>query len=87
MTIERNDTVKITKGCRAYDIHANASGKVLDVVVLDRKEVKLLLSINGKTHAFFVRHENRLSDPTVRMNKGDPTRTVEIRLLKKAVAA
>jgi hypothetical protein len=84
MTIETNDTIKITKGCRAYDIGAHALGKVLSVDVLDRNEVRLALSLNGKTHVFFVRHSNRLADPTVRAHKGDPTRSIEFRLLRKA---
>lgn len=79
-TIIEGQTVTITKGCKARGIK---KGRALVVSITELgadygHSVKVVLAYNGKNYAFFARHVNRLSDPEVNLNDGDPTHAIKV---------
>lgn len=82
-----NTRVMITKGCKALGIDKGTTARVVSVEALGAEyshSVRVCVQfINGfkagKTFALFARHTNRLADPIVRFNNGNPSNTVEVR--------
>ena len=82
-----NGRVVITKGCKARGVTKGATAVVKAVEPLGADyghSVKITLwfqnsFLAGKTFSFFARHPNRLSDPIVGMNDGNPTHKIEVR--------
>lgn len=80
--------VKIEKGCKARDVSKGASAKVMSVEKMGADyshAVKVTLFflntfLSGKTLTFYARHENRLADPVVNLNDGNPLHTIQVRL-------
>lgn len=78
--------VRVQKGCAAFGIAKGTTLQIQEVIPLGVEyshQVRVVFSpLNGfktgKVFAFYARHPNRLSDSVVRMNSGDPTRTLEI---------
>jgi hypothetical protein len=86
MSIEKGDTIQVYKGCRALDILVGVLGTVTEVIPMGSDyshSVKVVLVIAGKPRVLFARHINRLSDPIVNLNNGNPYNKVQIRLIKK----
>lgn len=79
--------VKITKGCNARSVTKGATAVIKAVEPLGAEyghQVKVSLYFlnsfaSGKTMAFYARHPNRLADPEVRLNDGNPSHTVVVR--------
>ena len=81
--------VTIVKGFQARDI-TKGSTAVVTVIPLGKEygySVKVTLTFvsgssmvyQGRAVSFYARHPNRLSDPVVRMNDGNPLHTIEVR--------
>ncbi len=78
--------VKIAKGLQSTYVTKGLSASVVEVVEMGAEwghSVKVVLKMlngfeAGKTKIFFARHKNRLADVSVRLNKGDPTKYIEI---------
>ena len=74
--------IKIVKGCRARNLSKGTRGTVTAVTELGADyshQVRVTIQIPGRTIAWCARHINRLSDPTVRLNDGNPLHTIEIK--------
>lgn len=87
--ITKGCTVIITKGCRPRNIDKNVLAEVVAVVELGADyghSIKLYLRLlNGfnarEMRVLYARHRNRLADPIVNLNDGNPLHTVKIRLV------
>ena len=80
-TITAGTTVTITKGCKARGIK---KGRALVVSVTPMGAdyghfVRVVLAYHGSNYVFSARHINRLSDPEVNLNDGNPTHTIKIK--------
>lgn len=81
------DKVRIDKGCAARGISKNATAQIVSITPLGADyshHVKIVFRMlngrnAGKTFGFFAQHVNRLSDPTVRVNDGNPFHVVVLR--------
>lgn len=81
--------VRISKGCQARKLPKGVTCRVISIEpqgVDYRYSVKVVIkTLNGfsagKTFVLFAHHENRLADPTVRLNDGNSAHTVEIQLV------
>ena len=79
--------LQITKGCNARGVTKGVTVRVLSVEALGADyghSVKVRFQpINGfktsQIFAFYARHTNRLADPIVRMNDGNPSHVIEAR--------
>ena len=72
--------VRVTKGCKARDIPKGTVARVT-VVELGPKyshQVQVTLRYSTRVLSFYARHINRLNDPVVNLNDGDPTHTLQI---------
>lgn len=86
-----NDRIRIEKGCKIRGIDKGTSAQVTAVTPLGaeyshsvRVALVMLNGFNsGKTFLFYARHMNRLNDPIVRMNDGDPLHFIEVRKVSK----
>ena len=90
-TSQANVTVgtrlQITKGCNARGVAKGVTVQVLSVEALGADyghSVKVRFQpVNGfkagQIFAFYARHANRLADPIVRMNDGNPSHVIEAR--------
>jgi len=79
--------VRIEKGCKALDVAKNTTATVVGVhqdgpdyghtvtVVLQFRNGFLA----GKKRGFTARHKNRLSDPLINLNDGNPLHRIQIR--------
>jgi hypothetical protein len=80
------DRIVIVKGCKPCGLDKGVTARVADVTPLGAEyghNVKVVLNpLNGfkagRRMAFYARHVNRLSDPIVRMNDGNPSHTIEV---------
>jgi hypothetical protein len=80
------DRVKLLKGTKARGLDKGITARIESIEQLGAEyshAVKVVLQpLNGfqagKRFAFFVRHMNRLSDPTLKMNDGNPSHTIEV---------
>jgi hypothetical protein len=80
------DRVKLVKGTKARGLDKGITVRIEAVEQLGADyshAVKVVIKpLNGfkagSLLAFFVRHRNRLSDPVVRMNDGNPSHTIEV---------
>lgn len=78
--------VRLEKGCRALDLAKGTTAVIVEVRELGadyahavRVSFRFVNGFKaGKTVAMFARHVNRLSDPVVRLNNGDPTKAIEL---------
>lgn len=83
-TLAVGSKVRITKGCTARSVTKGATAVVKAVEPLGAEyghQVKVSLYFlnsfaSGTTMAFYARHPNRLADPEVRLNDGNPNHTV-----------
>ncbi len=79
--------VVIQKGCAARSVIKGTSAVLTTVEALGaeyshsvRVSLQFLNGIGaGRTISFYARHMNRLSDPIVRMNDGNPFHVIEVR--------
>jgi hypothetical protein len=79
--------VVISKGCKAREVTKGATAVIKAVEALGADyshAVKVTLwfqnsFLAGKTLSFTARHMNRLSDPIIGMNDGNPLHRIEIR--------
>lgn len=79
--------VVIAAGCKALDINKNVTAKVVAIQELGAEGghfVKVTLQFlngfqAGKSRSLYARHINRLSDPIVNLNDGNPCHKVQIR--------
>jgi hypothetical protein len=73
-------SVKILKGCKARNVSVG-SATIKDVTELGKDygySVRVLLAYNGRLIAFYARHPNRLADPQVSLNDGNPLHNIKI---------
>jgi hypothetical protein len=78
--------ILIQKGCKARSVAKGVTALVTAVTPLGAEyshQVRVSLQLvngmgAGRRIAFFARHQNRLSDPVVRMNDGNPFHTIEV---------
>jgi hypothetical protein len=83
-TLTTGTRVRIVKGCQAREI-TNGSVAEVEVYPLGKEygysvKVTLIFYGSGRVVSFYARHPNRLSDPVLRMNDGNPLHTIEVRL-------
>jgi hypothetical protein len=81
--------IVVTKGCDARNVRKGMNAKVLEVTEGERREAKVRIEfptrwsesrgVTGSTLVFYARHVNRLSDPVVGMNDGNPLHRIEVR--------
>ena len=79
--INHNKTISITKGCASLGIK-KGRGTLVSTQELGADygySVRVVISTHGKTYAFYARHINRLSDPEVNLNNGNPTKTIKVK--------
>jgi hypothetical protein len=84
--INAGSRVRIAKGCKAREIRKGVTAFVQAVEPLGaafghevRVTLKLLNGFGaGRVVNFYARHTNRLSDPTVRLNDGNPLHVIEV---------
>lgn len=73
--------VVIAKGCAARGVVKGSRATVV-VTPLGKEygySVKVTLTFDGgRVLSFFARHPNRLSDPVIRMNDGNPFHIIEV---------
>jgi hypothetical protein len=81
--------VKIVKGCKARNMNKGATYLVSAVTELGadyshavRVTLQRLQGFGPDRVSFTARHINRLSDPTVRMNDGNPSNVIEVQRVK-----
>lgn len=82
------DRVRVVKGCKPCGLDKGVTAAVKSIQPLGADyghSVKVVLEpLNGfkagKSLGFYARHLNRLSDPIVRMNDGNPSHTIEVQL-------
>jgi hypothetical protein len=82
-----NARVKIEKGCKARGIDKGCTAQVTSITPMGadyghcvRVSFTVLNGFGaGKSYAFYARHINRLSDPVIRLNDGNPHHVIEIR--------
>jgi hypothetical protein len=78
--------IRVSKGCKAFGVDKGVSAKVLEVTPLGadyshQVQVRLFFLNgfkSGKTITLTARHPNRMSDTSVRLHNGDPTKNIEI---------
>jgi hypothetical protein len=78
--------VKVTKGCKAFDIPKGVSAQVIDIKELGKDfnyNVSVTLKFlngfrSGKTTTLQARHPNRLQDSIVRLSCANPLKFIEI---------
>jgi hypothetical protein len=85
-TLTPGTRVRIEKGCKARDVVKGTRAIVTAVEAMGadyshsvRVTFKFLNSFKaGESMSFYARSVNRLRDPIVRMNDGNPTNTIEM---------
>jgi hypothetical protein len=85
--ISGGDRAMLVKGCKPCGLDKGITIQIKEVRPLGadygHSVQVVLMPLNGfkagKTMSFYARHVNRLSDPIVRMNDGNPSHTIEIR--------
>lgn len=80
--IKIGSQVKIVKGCRARNITKGQTAYVSSVQDMGAEYshmVKVTLQLSGRTVSFWARHINRLSDPIVNLNDGNPLNKIQIK--------
>lgn len=82
--LTENCMVQIVKGCRARGVNKGTSCRVTKIEHLGPDygcSVKVVIALDSRTSkVFYVKHKNRLADPIVRMNTGNPLQTIEVKL-------
>lgn len=86
-TVTIGSRLVVTKGCKARGIDKGVTIRVIGVEALGAEyghSVKVRFQLvngfkSGQNFAFFARHANRLADPIVRMNDGNPSHVIEVR--------
>ena len=78
------DCVVIVKGCKAREVGKGMSAFVTVTPLGPEYSYFVRVTLRffgklGKTLVFYARHVNRLSDPVIRMNDGDPLHVIEVR--------
>lgn len=80
-------TVIIEKGCRAYDAAKGARYNVLNIKDFEGGARLSLSWVGGNQGALhltlWVRYRKHLANDTFNTNKGDPTRVVKLRVVKR----
>jgi len=85
-SIAEGTRLRLVKGCKARGLDKGITVRVVGITPLGAEyshAVKVTFRpVNGfsagKTFGFYVRHANRLTDPVVRLNDGNPTHTIEV---------
>lgn len=78
--ITANTKVVITKGLKARNITKGQKAIVAGVTELERRSVRVTLQFNdGRRVSFYGQHVNRLGDPEVKLNTGDPTQKIALK--------
>lgn len=80
--------ITIVKGCRARGVNRHVTAEVTEVTSLGVEygySVKVAFrTLNGmgagKTFTFYARHVNRLTDPIIGLNDGNPMHTIRVRV-------
>ena len=87
IALTANTRVRLEKGCKAREIDKGTTAKITEITPMGadyghcvRVTFMMLNGFkSGKTFSFYARHMNRLTDPIIRMNDGNPLHTIEIR--------
>jgi hypothetical protein len=82
-----NARIRLEKGCKARGLDKGTTAQVTAIEPMGadyghfvRIRFTMLNGFKaGKCFSFYARHVNRLSDPIIRMNDGNPSHTIEIR--------
>lgn len=88
-TLEVGARCVVTKGNKAFAVAKNVTVTILDVQELGadyshqvRVRFRTLNGMGaGKVYAFYARHINRLSDPVVNLNSGNPLHAIQLRVV------
>jgi hypothetical protein len=83
-----SDRVIVVQGCRARGISKGSTARVAKIEELGAEfghSVRVTLQYlngfeGGRIIAWYARHRNRLSDPVILMNDGDPTHKTRIQV-------
>ena len=78
--ITGGSSVTILKGCQAREI-AKGTATVKELTELGSEyghSVRVVLTYKGRNIVLFARHLNRLGDPQVNLNTGNPLHTIKI---------
>jgi hypothetical protein len=81
------DRLVLTKGCKARGLDKGITVRVESAEPMGAEYSHcarvVLKPLNGfkagKTFVLFARHANRLADPIIRLNDGNPSNTIEVR--------
>lgn len=79
-TVTEQCSIRITKGCKTLGISKGDTATVVSVTQMGADWghfVRVVIRTNSKVHTLWARHMNRLSDATVRLHNGDPTKHIE----------
>lgn len=78
LPIVAGDKLRIEKGCRDLSLTSPMLVRVLlcEEIPADRGAVRLRVQWNHITRTLYVRHKNRLSEPTFRANNGNPCKVI-----------
>lgn len=78
--------IKITKGCQARGVSkgVTCTAETTQLGADYGHSVKVLFTYKGRILAFYVRHANRLTDPEISANDGNPLHTIKFRIVKEA---
>lgn len=82
MAIQTGDLVKVVKGCKARDVSIRSSWLVETITTFEGSPRLLLRQMNTpgvRRLAWYARHVNRLSDPVVNLNDGNPFHKIQVR--------
>jgi len=83
-TVKTGDYVRVIKGNRTLGVIKNDTLRVETVTPLGGEyghSVRLVLGTKTKRLVLFARHWNRLADPIINLNTGNPLVTVKIHKL------
>lgn len=81
--------VKVLAGCPSLGISKGLVAPVVSVTDLGPDYshfVKVVLNVRGRTIALYAKHKNRLSDPTFRLNNGDPSKVIVVAVVPESAA-
>ena len=88
--ITAGSKVRIEKGCNARNVAKGTSATVESVTPLGPEyshAARVVLKMrngfrSGQIVTFYARHPNRLGDPIVNLNDGNPRNTIQIRAIR-----
>jgi hypothetical protein len=75
------DTIKIVKGCAARSVCKGTIARVVEVESLGADyghSMRVRFEQGRHAFTFYARHANRLADPIINLNDGNPNHTIKV---------